>query len=536
MPQADSIENGLRKRADSLPKRPLKPYTLLVLLAFLTGFTLRVWDFGNLPPGLSEDEVSISVEADSLYHFGIDRNAESYPIHFISWGSGQNVPYAYLLALLVPLGLTPVVIRLPMLISGLLTLVIVFGIARKLFTPSIALLSLFLLAISPWHIMMSRWALDANLFPFAFSLAFLCLVYTDRHPVWFPVSMVLFALSLYFYGPSYFVVPLLVVTVAAFFLVRKVIPRKNLFIGLALFCFFAIPILLFIIINALQLNEIHLGLITIPRVVGNPRIIEMAGFLRGNGNAWYYYDLLTTGKILFLHDDGIVSNFIPPFGYLFPGAIIFSLIGAFLVAEKFLKEKSYGVWALGGWLVLAFLLAIVEPPVVHRINILFIPLILCAAVTVDWIIRDKRLLAVPITLALAAYTVLFFRDYTSPDYNGSVGWSFNEGLIPAIQSAMKYPDQPVCLTNELSMPYIYVMLADFKDPRVYLANIQYLDPIAKYRIVLQMGRYSFGIRNCNLNLKTIYILKNDQKLPLDDSMFTPSDYGDYVVYIPKSVP
>jgi hypothetical protein len=87
-------------------------------------------------------------------------------------------------------------------------------------------------------------------------------------------------------------------------------------------------------------------MITIPRVISDPRIIEMAGFLSG-GKKWYYYDLLTTAKILFLHTDGILNNFIPPFGYLFPGAILFSLLGAGLVADRFMKQKLSELGHLG---------------------------------------------------------------------------------------------------------------------------------------------------------------------------------------------
>jgi 4-amino-4-deoxy-L-arabinose transferase-like glycosyltransferase len=219
-------ENKLRERAARLIKSLFKPYNLLVLFAFLIGFVLRVWDFGNLPAGLNVDETSLSVEAASLHYYGIDRNGEPFPVYFIAWGGGQSVLYSYLLVWLVPLGLTPVVIRLPMLISGLLTLIIVFGIARKLFSPWTALLSLFLLAISPWHIMMSRWALDANLFPFVFSLAFLCVLNMNRNPLWFLAGAVLLALSLYAYATAHFLVPLFFLLTVAFLWIKPLIPRK----------------------------------------------------------------------------------------------------------------------------------------------------------------------------------------------------------------------------------------------------------------------------------------------------------------------
>jgi hypothetical protein len=214
------------KRLSDLAKSHLNLYAMLVVLALLIGVMFRVWSFDDHPPGLEQDEASIAVEAASLYYYGMDRNGISYPVHFIAWGSGQNALYGYLLIPLVSLGLTAFTIRLPMLISGILTLLIVFGIARKIFSPSIALLSIFLLAISPWHITISRWALESNLFPFVFSLSFLCFLYIDRRSFWFPVSMALLGISMYAYGTAYFITPLFIVFVIAFLLWKPIISKK----------------------------------------------------------------------------------------------------------------------------------------------------------------------------------------------------------------------------------------------------------------------------------------------------------------------
>ncbi|MGH2541274.1 MAG: hypothetical protein ACRDIB_00665, partial [Ardenticatenaceae bacterium] len=97
----------------------------LVLTVGLAVFA-RVWDFGGMPPGLNQDEVSIGYEAFSLLHFGIERNGFSFPAHLVSWGSGQNVLYAYLAMPFVAWGLTPVTVRMAMLIVGLLTLPLVY--------------------------------------------------------------------------------------------------------------------------------------------------------------------------------------------------------------------------------------------------------------------------------------------------------------------------------------------------------------------------------------------------------------------------
>ncbi|HSR34126.1 MAG TPA: hypothetical protein VLY63_26465, partial [Anaerolineae bacterium] len=89
-------------------------HTVLLLLALSLGCLARIWEFGRLPPSLNPDEASTGVEARNLYLYGKDRNGIGYPVKFISWGSGQDVLYSYLLIPLVATaGLSPVVVRLP---------------------------------------------------------------------------------------------------------------------------------------------------------------------------------------------------------------------------------------------------------------------------------------------------------------------------------------------------------------------------------------------------------------------------------------
>src|SRR5271157_1877248 len=148
-------------------------FIFFLILAF--GIFARVWGFGKLPPGLNADEASIGVDAFSLLHYGIDRNGISFPVNFISWGSGQNALYGYLLIPFIAMGgLTPFIVRLPMLITGILTLPLVFFVAKRMLGNRYGLVAMFLVSISPWHIILSRWGLESNLLPFTFLLGFAC--------------------------------------------------------------------------------------------------------------------------------------------------------------------------------------------------------------------------------------------------------------------------------------------------------------------------------------------------------------------------
>jgi hypothetical protein len=508
--------------------------SLLLLFASLSlGIFFRVWDFANLPAGLNQDEASIAVEAASLYYYGVDRNSQSYPVHFISWGSGQNVPYAYLLMPLVPLGLSTAVIRLPMLITGILTLILVYWIARKAFTPTVAIFCLLLVAISPWHIMLSRWALESNLFPFAFGLAFLLMLYTDRSPYWFLVGSGVLALALYVYGTSYFIVPLFFAIVAVANIISHRISWRILLLGMGVFVLLAIPISLFVLANSLGLGPMHLGPVTIPMMPAGPRYEAMVGLLHGAGLKWYRDDLLTTARILLYNTDDRVYDLIPPFGYLFPGAILFSMLGLFLIVGQRNLEQRYERYLFLGWLTLAVLLGIIMSPTAVRINIIFLPLIICAGVALEWITSSKKILFLPVGIGLFVYTFLFWREYTGEDFRTRIGQDFRAGLIPAIQLAQNYPDSPVCFD---SSQYIYVELVDRQDPRKFVSTIEYLDPTNRFRIVTKMGRYAFGLDHCPRQPDCLYILPKDMTPPGSDIPFRKTTFDNYTVFVPAVFP
>lgn len=72
-------------------------YKWLLLAILILGFLCRLLFLKSMPGGLNQDEASIGYEAYSIMKFGTDRHGISYPVHLISWGSGQNALYAYLL-------------------------------------------------------------------------------------------------------------------------------------------------------------------------------------------------------------------------------------------------------------------------------------------------------------------------------------------------------------------------------------------------------------------------------------------------------
>ena len=182
--------------------------TLVAVSFFLIlGSLVRVSFLDSFPSGLNQDEASAGYEAFAILTTGMDRHGNQAPVHFVSWGSGQNVLYSYLaIPFIALLGNTTIALRLPMALLSCVTLYALYYTIASLKDEKTALLFLAFLAINPWHISKSRWALESNLFPELVLLTFLLLLYSIRKQkyVFFYLSAFLFGLSSYSYGTSYF--------------------------------------------------------------------------------------------------------------------------------------------------------------------------------------------------------------------------------------------------------------------------------------------------------------------------------------------
>ena len=77
-------------------KRTERMERIAAALLLILGAALRLCALGALPFGLNQDEASAGYEAFALLTAGIDRCGKSWPVLFISWGSGQNVLMSYL--------------------------------------------------------------------------------------------------------------------------------------------------------------------------------------------------------------------------------------------------------------------------------------------------------------------------------------------------------------------------------------------------------------------------------------------------------
>ena len=142
--------------------------TAAVLAAIIFIATaVRLAGLSAVPPGLNHDEAANAWNAYCLLRTGHDQVGETWPV-FYSRCLGSNRSTLYLYALL-PFqaigGLGVFTTRAPNAIGGVLAVVLLYYLGRRLFGRTTGLAAAALLAVNPWHVHMSRWGHEAGLVP-----------------------------------------------------------------------------------------------------------------------------------------------------------------------------------------------------------------------------------------------------------------------------------------------------------------------------------------------------------------------------------
>ncbi|BCX04143.1 MAG: membrane protein [Candidatus Roseilinea sp.] len=178
----------------------------LVLIVAI-GAALRFYRIGELPPGLYRDEG----------YYGLDalRVLDGDLAIYFAANNGREGLFMYVLAAGVRLfGRTPEALRAASAFVGTLTIVAIYFAARNMFSPRIGALSAAILAITFWHLAISRVAFRAITLPLvlcammAFIFAGLRTNALQPRMIYAALAGAAFGLTFYTYTSAQFVLPL----------------------------------------------------------------------------------------------------------------------------------------------------------------------------------------------------------------------------------------------------------------------------------------------------------------------------------------
>ena len=306
-------------------------HTLIAIFIIAIGALVRLIYINKIPLGLNQDEAFAAYEAFSLLNYGVDSAGNHFPTYFISWGSGMNVLQSYLaIPFMWIFGYSEWVFRMPSLICAIASLPVFWLILKRFCNEKTALIGLGILTFSPWHIMLSRWGLESNLTPafLIFGIYFLIKGITKNG--YFIFSAIFFGISLYAYSINWITVPLILIVFGIYIL--KIAPKikiRFIIISCFILLIFALPHILFLLINANIIPEITTSFISIPKMI----------FLRSNElsilNIFNPHSWINLFRILFLQNDTIDNNALPYFGIFYHISTPFFIIGLIALIKQF---------------------------------------------------------------------------------------------------------------------------------------------------------------------------------------------------------
>lgn len=450
--------------------------TILFLLLLLVGVLIRFYALGRVPQGVNQDEAMAGYQAYTLMQSGIDLTGYHNPVYFIAWRDGMNALETYLMMPFIAIfGLTEFAIRLPQAIFGAISLPVFFLLLRRLFDEKTAWIGLFLLVINPWHIMLSRWALESNLAPAfsLFGLYFLSLA-LDKKPAYLLLSALFFGLCLYTYAITWAILPVMLLLIFLYAFYTKALRFSRQFVGfVAILGLLALPLLLFVAINRGWIPEIRTALFSIPQMP------KWRNETISAGNILQFSTYRNLFSLLLTQYDYTDYNAFWQFGmyYLFSlPLIVYGIVSSVRHAFSSLRKRVYDpgmlllIALLSGLLICLF----IDVVNINRANFIGLPMVAFCAVGVRQLMRLKKQVFFRAVVAAYAVSFLAFSGYYFTNGAYKLSKSYDAGTREAIVCANEMTnDTVICRAKDGYIKVLYCLAYPVED---YLDTVVYKDP------------------------------------------------------------
>jgi 4-amino-4-deoxy-L-arabinose transferase-like glycosyltransferase len=215
------------------------------------GFLVRIYHVDTNPAGFFCDEASIGYNTYTLLTTGRDEHGVQYPLFFQSFGDYRPpIPYYAAIPFVLIFGLHEFAVRVTTASVGTLSILIVYlflkmllsytRVVQKLVSAG-SLFGAFFLAISPWHIHMSRFGSEYIYLPLFVLLAALVFLLSYQKPTYIPLAFFVSGLIGYTYLPGLIIGPIftLLVSLSSFSHLKR--NWKYTLIGVGIYCIVLIP-------------------------------------------------------------------------------------------------------------------------------------------------------------------------------------------------------------------------------------------------------------------------------------------------------
>ena len=512
---------------------------LLFLLIVVIAAILRLFELQNIPPGVNRDEASIGWTAYSLLHTGKDEYGRLFPLSFQSFGDWKLPLYIYSVMIPVAIfGLGEFATRLPSALAGIGVVIFAYFLVKELTNnQKLSFLAMFLTAIAPWDILLSRASVEANVAVFFTTVAVLCFLKSLKKYNWLIVlSAVFFALTYFTYAGNYVFTTLLVPGIV--FLYRKSIPRTKITL-LAVTVFLLLSAFIGVITLSANKTKISgIGIFGDPAVVHaqieiprtqhpNPNSLEVkllynrvefAGetFLKNYFNSFSPQFLFETGGT---NNDHNILNF--GNGYLVEAP--FFLLGLiYLIAIMKGKEKKLILW----WVLISPIAAAITKDAPHTTRQLAIfPMFSLVTALGIWylcvICMQKKIVRIFAVMVIVLIFVINFAVFIDRYYvvfprNEAANWGFIYRDLNNQLQKPEFKNKQVVISEPTHSPYIFLLFYLKYDPVSYQKEaVRYPLTSDGFLHVKQFGRFTFRDVDWgkDLNLPNTVLVDDTSNIP-----------------------
>lgn len=539
----------------------------IILFAILfLAFFLRIFFLNKFPMGFTPDEASFGYDAYNIIKTGKDQWGVSFPLILKSFGDYKSPLLTYIqIPFVLLFGLNKLAIRLPNAMIGFLAVLVTYLLVNelgkrykfKIESWILASTASLLVAISPWHVMMSRGAFEANFITFFLPFGIYLFLKGLKDYRYLIYSSLVFGLNLFSYHSAKFITPVIVVgLIIIFFKDLKKISIKKLTAPLGIFS--ALLILLTYTFSLgggariaersimqgsleegakIKIESIQNGMNPIvARILHNKYQVTLKRFV---SNYKQYF------SVRFLFSKGPAETtygMIPGFGVLYPFEILL-LVG--LIVAIFERQNRRLLISLFLWLLIAPVPAALSTGVGYSANraVSMIPVIqiILSFGLIGWINifkkMDKKYISI-LFVSFGIFAVYNFYQFINI-YFINVPPLLAKGMLYGNLEAFYWlkdnanDDINIQISRRLSEPHIYYAFAFKTDPKIYQGSTKnwFFEDMG-VNWVDQMGEYS---------LKNV-IFKNiiwDQDSKMENLYFVgrpeefPSDIkAEQVIYFP----
>ncbi len=360
---------------------------IVILAAFL-----RFYQLGINPPSLTWDEVAWGYNAYAVGTDGKDEFGHFLPYtSFISFGDYKPPVYAYLTVIPVWLfGLTEFAVRFPSALFGTLTVLVTYFLVKELFenrgstqngtrnyTEWVALMAALILAVSPWNIMLSRAAFEANVASFLIVTGVWLFLYAVRkRPMLLILSVLCFVLCMYTFNSVRVDAPILFIALTLGHIKPLLKIRKATITAFVIGIVVLLPIMPFLFSSQARLRYQEVN------IFSDINVIKMSNQEIVNDHNTLWSKIIHNRRVLFAEDflehyfDQFNPNFLfiqgdpnPKFstqdvGEMYLWDLPFLVAGVLLLFRK--REGKW--WIIPVWLLIGIIPAAVSLPTPHALR------------------------------------------------------------------------------------------------------------------------------------------------------------------------